>query len=517
MNLPITPGVKVEASLAAVWTDLTRDVDNEAGLSIRYGIEANGPLEGVADPGECTFALQNWAKPAIGRPQGYYAPLHASVRSGWTWGVPLRISLRDPTTGIWHTKHRGKTRVIDPVAGLYAARLVPVVSQDGMIDLDEADVRGLAIETGKTETELITAVLDALAAEAQPVARDLDVGVDTFAYAFHDLGDGVKATELINDIATDAYAFIFMKGDGTFVLRNRHTRVEGVSAGLFTDLTLHGFTAPSDLNQAYNLVRVTISPPTIDAAATTVLYADQSVRSVTAGQTVEFWVSYRDPDESKTLIGGLDVVTPLEDGVDYAGNSQADGLGADLTGSLAITVTAFGSAALVSIENLHQSVTIYLVNGSGDPFLQIRGKGVYDLGPTTYEASSTQPYGVRELKVTLRYQDDPGVAQSYADYLEAQRHSLARQPQTVAFVANTSAALMTHALAREPGDIITVTEAMTGFTAVEAVIQSVELLISKGAVIVCRWGLAPTAPYKSWQLGVAGRTALGAGQTILGF
>jgi len=512
MSLPIVPTLKIEGSLASVWTDITRDIDLETGLHLKYGIDANGPLDCVADPGECSFSAQNWAKPTFGRPQGYYSPLHASVRSGWTWGVSIRVSLRDPTTGIWYVKHRGKARVIDPVAGTYRDRLVPIVSHDVMLELDETDARELAIQTDKTESELITAVLDSLPSESQPVSRDIDAGIDSFGYAFWDLGDGVKATGLINDIAVDSYAFIFVKGDGTFTVRNRHTRVDAASSGTFTDSTMHGFAAPNSLDQAFNQVRVTIHPPTIDAAATTVLYADQAVRSIAAGATVEFWVTYSDQDDvARTRIGALDVVTPVL-ATDYAGNHLETGLGADVGAFLAVTMTPFGSTALVSITNSY-FLTVYLVDGSGNPFFQIRGRGVYDLGPQTYEASSTQAYGTRPLAVALRYQDDPLVAQAYAEYIEAQRHSLTNQPQTVEFLANVSTALMTQALAREPGDVITVTETMTGFASVEAVIQSVELQYSKGGILTCRWGLAPVAPFEMWELDVDAFDS----DTVLGF
>jgi hypothetical protein len=507
----------VEAYLSGAWVNLTADVAQAEGLHIRYGIDANGPLDCVADPGECSFALVNEAKPSTGRLQGWYSPGHANVRAGWTWGVPIRVTFTDPADASTHIKHRGKAYVIDPAAGKKLERLVRVVSYDGFYDLDQTDARSLSIAVNYTESQLISAVLDALPIDSQPVARAIDTGLDTYPYAFYDLGDGIQATTLINDIAVDAYALVTIRGDGTFVVTNRNNRVTGASALTLTDATMREFVAPSLLSQALNLVRVTIHPPTLDDTATTVLYADPAVRSIAAGHTDEFWVAYSDPTATaRTLIGGLDVVNPLVAGTDYLGNSQADGLGSNMTSSLSVNLSDFGSTAKLSITNTHGSSTIYLVDALGAPFLQIRGKGVYDLGPQTYQSPSVDPANPRTLSVDLRYQDDPGLAQSYADFLVAQRSSLANQPQSVGFSATTTATLMTQALAREPGDKITVTETMTGFSAVAAVIQSVELQVMEGSILSCRWGLAPGPPFQVWSLGTAGLGELGQ-TTVLGF
>lgn len=519
--------------------------------------------------------------------QGWYSPLHANVRAGWTWGIPCRIRFYDGadallsvssitragnvatvttatahgfTTGKWATiasadqseyngtwqitvtggstftygvnaspvtpatgtitarrcyiKHRGKLRTIDPDAGEFRTQRVHVVSYDIVRDLVETTVRSIAIQTNKTEAELITVILDALPYENQPPARSIDVGLDTFAYALYDLSGGAKAASIIKDICVDSYAVAVMLGDGTFVFKNRQTRLTGDSQATFNN-NMHGFEGPVDLEQAFNLVRVTISPPTLDDTATTVLYADQQVRSIAPTTTQEFWVTYRDPLESRTLIGGLDVVDPPASGTDYLGNAQADGLGANLTASLAITLDPFGSTALVSITNNHATATVYLVDGSGNPFFQIRGRGVYNLGPQTYEGFVAAPYGIRELPVQLRYQDDALFAQDYADILAQQRSTLDNQPQSLEFIANDTGAFMTQALAREPTDLITMSETMSGFSGVDAIIQSVEFTVSAGIWLVCRWELAPAAPFSMWELGVVGFGELGE-TTILG-
>jgi hypothetical protein len=307
-----------------------------------------------------------------------------------------------------------------------------------------------------------------------------------------------------------------MKGDGTFVARTRATRFTQVSQYTFNN-SMHGFLAPATLDQAFNLVRVTIHPPTIDAAATTVLYADSGTpRQIAPGDTVTIWATYRDPGSAaRTLIGGLSVTNPLVAGVNYAGNSQADGLGANLTGSLVVTITPFATVAMITVQNTN-AASVYLVNGSGQAFLNVTGKGVYDLGPQTYQSQSTQGYGTRPLDIGMSYQSNAQVASDAALFVRTQRESIANQPDTLTFIANSQSDFMTQALAREPGDVITVTEPVTGYTLVQGSIQSVAFTVTEGPWVIVSWKLAPISPYTLWLLGVAGASELGV-TTILGF
>jgi hypothetical protein len=503
MGVAATMVVEAQFSVG-VWTDITTDTNAAGGLTIRYGVPGSGPLDCVAGTGECSFELKNDRSNSAAT-QGYYSPLHASKRTGWTFGIPLRVRF---TYGTTRTKFRGKVGAIDPDAGQYARQRVRVIGYDGMRDLAEADVRSVSIQVNQSESVLVSSVLDSLDTGAQPVARDIDTGVDSYPYAFHDVGPGEKALSLIKKVAINAFAFVAMKGDGTFILRSRSSRATGASAYSFVN-TMHGLTAPSSLDQVFNVVRATIHPKTVDAAATTVIYSTTGTPpAINPGETITIWADYRDPSNTATLIGARDVVNPLVSGTDYSGNSQVDGLGSNLSASLSVTVVPFASTAKLTVTNNHASATIYLVNGSGVAFLQIRGKGIYDRGPQTFETASAATYGTRNLPIELDYLSDPTLAQSYATYVQAQYKDLSNRVGSIQFIANDSAAFMDQALDREPGDVIAVTEAVTGLTLIEAVIQSVELTVTEGPWIVCRWLLAPAAPFKSWVLGVAGRSEL---------
>jgi hypothetical protein len=124
-----------------------------------------------------------------------------------------------------------------------------------------------------------------------------------------------------------------------------------------------------------------------------------------------------------------------------------------------------------------------------------------------------QSYGTRTLQVDLRYQSHGDTARDYAAFLEDMYNNLSDQIASLTIVGNYSSDFMRQILAREPGDVITVSESLTGVSTT-AVIHSVELDLDEGAVLTCRWGLAPPTPIDApWILGTA---QLGTG-TVLGF
>lgn len=484
----VSATMRVEAYLAGAWVDLGDDPDAAAGaLRLKYGIDGNGPADLVAGSGELHFDLKNHARNSAGL-QGYYSPLHANKRAGWGYGVPIRVVFTYGATD--YTKFRGKVAVIDPIPGKYGAQRVGVVVYDHQHDLIETDVRELAVQVEATEAESIAAILDALPTEAQPPARDIDAGVDVYPYSADDLAGGVKAASLIKDYVISAQGLQATRGDGTFIYRTRHSRALAASQGTFNE-TMVRLEVPSSLEGVFNLVRATIHPRTVDAAATTVLWSQSGdAPDMAPGEVVELFADYFDPDDPSIKIGGVDIVLgvggTLTPATDYAANSAANGSGSDLTSSLTAVCEPFGTTAKITLTNTG-SVPLYRTK------LQVRGRGVYDLGAQTVQSFEAQTYGARPYDIDLKYQDDANVAQGLADYIRNTRQSLYGQVRSMTFLANASDYLMLQALGREIGDRITVTETMTGLTLVDAFIQSVELEVSAGVWIVCTWGLAPIA------------------------
>lgn len=581
--MAVTPTLRVEIQFTTgIWAHVTADVRAAPGIHVRYGINGNGPTDCVAETGECTLSLRNDAGNSGGL-VGYYSPLHANVRSGWTYGIPMQVVFSHPddvaisvssitrsgttatvTTasahgratndymtiagadqadynGTWkitvtggstftftvlvsattpatgtmtarraYVKHRGKVRMIDPDPGAYGPQNVQIVSYDGMRDLGETVLREVGLQTNASESVCLTAVLDALPANSQPVARSIDTGVDTYPYAFDDLQGGVQTLGVIQDIAVSSYMLIFMKGDGTFIAQARDTRALSASAYTFNNV-MHGLRVPSDLANVYNLVRITISKRTISAAATEELYTMPTGASleIPSNATITPFTDYSDPDDRQVAIGGSNVVTALVSGTHYAANSAADGSGSDLSASITASLTAWASTAKWTLTNT-AAQTAYIRT------LKVVGKALRRPGPQVFESKSTQSYGTRPLELELKYQSDGRVAQSYAEYLENQYRTFSNQVGELELLGNYSTDFLTQVLAREPGDVITVTEAQTGLSLIDAVIHSVELDIVAGPIVRCRWGLARAAVFQPWLAGTVGRSEAGT-TTIPGF
>lgn len=568
----------VEAQLVSgTWTDLSADVLGE--VRGKYGIDGNGPADCVASSGQLTFDLDNSAQNS-GATLGWYSPASSSVRTGWTFGIPIRWvvtyesaasvtsitragAVATVTTGAAHgrstddwvtiagaaqsdyngtfqitvtggstftyavggtpatpatgtitwvrayVRFRGRVADINPTPGRYRDRRVHVVAQDPIADLMDADVREVTLQSSKTETELITALLAAMPTTAQPPDTSLETGVDTYPYSFDNVGDGAKAAGLIRDVALSALGAVYCRGDGTLVYKTRHSRALVTSAFGFSDSTVVDLAVPSSLDSVFNRVRVTIHPKTVDAAATTVLWAQTgSAPEIAAGATLTIWGTYYDPGNTLKLIGGLSQVVPIVATTDYTANSAADGSGSNLTADISVVTTAFASTAKFEVTN-GGATAAYLTK------LQVRGKGVYDNGPRTSQSYTAKDYGDRPFDLDMPYQDDPEIAQSAATYLDAQFNDLEDQAEAIEFVATSTSALLAQALLREPTDCVTITETLTGLSAVGVIIQSVELAY-EARQLRCRWTLAPAAPFNFWQLGVAGASELGS-TTVLGF
>jgi hypothetical protein len=504
MSVSATMRIDVKFSEVDPWTSLGTDVLGAYGVTLKYGINGNGPVDNVASPGQLTFVLRNDARNS-GTTQGWYSPAHASKRSGWGFGIPVRVVVT--YSAVDYVKFIGKIREILPAAGRYREQVAYVTAYDHVRDLLDANAREVTVQASQTEAELIEHVLDSIPADLQPLSRDIDTGVDSYPFAFDDVGGGVKALALIKDVAVSALGLVFIKGDGTFCYRSRHTRALEASAYTFND-TMHGLSVPSTLDQVYTRVRATNHPKSVSASATdelTTLPSGNSIE-IPSGESVEVWTDYTDPNDRTIKIGGTAVVTVLVGGTHYSAFQNADGSGLNLTGNIGATISPFSSTAKWTLTNTGGSTAYVTV-------LKAIGKAVRDLGPQTFEyvGGST---GV-PLEIDLPYQDDPFIAESAATYIVSTYGSQTSQIDGIEFIANKSGDFMTQALTREIGDRITVIETATGISA-DAIIHSVSFDVSQPVHIRCSWGLAPASTFNFWQLGIAGASELGE-TTVLGF
>lgn len=492
---------------ATQWTDVTDDVDPKAGLSLTYGTTGTGPSDRLANIGTLEFTLDNSRRNSAGL-RGYYSPHHANCRAGFTFDIPVRVQMVYASTT--YTRFWGRLAVIDPEPGQFLDQKTPCLAYDYVFTLVDTDIRAVDAQASKTEVELLSAVFEALPHTAQPMAIDFDTAVDTYPYAFHDLAGGRKAATVLDKVLRSAWGDGFVHGDGTFRYRNRQTNASASIALTLTDQHLLQLTSPNSRSDVFNLIRVTVHPKDVDAAATTVLYSHPSAGDLlvsAAGGMRELWCEYRNPnDDYATTIGGLDMVTPVS-ATDFVANSAADGSGTNLTASVTVTAEFFASVAKLTLTNNHATLAAYFTT------LQIRGKGVYDLRPVTLEARGEQ--STRPLPIDLVYQASAAIGQDIADFILNERESVMQPVERVQFRAQQSNTLMLGALVTEPGDVVSVSEAQTGIVEAQVLVRSIALTVGPLRSLTSSFGVFPVTVGEGWLLGETGRSELDE-TTILG-
>lgn len=508
MGVAATVRVDVQFT-AGVWTNVTADTVAHEGMRFRRGMSAGGPRDRLATTGTLELVLQNDAS-CSGGVQGYYSPGHTNCRSGWTFGVPIRVVGTYSSTDypLW----RGRVRTIDPTPGRYGRQRVSVTAQDCMGDLAECQVREVTPQVDKTEVELLQAIVAAMPAALQPPATSYDAALDAYPFALDDFADGGSAMAMMAAVADSAVGYIWASADGTLKYTNRQTWATATPSTILTEsLIYRELEVPTSRENVYNRIRVTAHPRAVDAENNTILWSADSIIVVAPGQTVTVWASYTDPGNPERLVGATAIQETPTPYLDWAANVDPTGLSTDATGSVTVSVTGFASTAKIEITN-GAAVSVYLVDSAGVPFLQVKGRGVYDYAPITAESYTASTYADRTLAIDLPYQDDGNIAQGVADFLKLLWAITTRKAKRVRINPQESNTLMLAALQREIGDQITLSETMTGLSSVDCSIVGVEFEVAQPAWLTCRWVLAPTFAQNFFKVGtssVGGSDVLG--------
>lgn len=500
-------GPRVEVTLHGIWTSLKDDLLVDYTFAWKSG--TTDPFDHVADTGTCEFSLRNDAGNSGGI-LGWYSPNHEDVRSGWDYGILVRVVWTD-ADGIDHVLWTGKLESIVPVPGIYGERRVQCLALDIMNELAENDVRSVSPQLNQTENAILAEIFSALPTAAQPASVDYDSSLDTYPYALWNASSGTKAMSLLVDVMNSSQGYLFPEKNGAIKVENRHARPMRASRFTFDDASLVDIVVPTDLKTVPNHLRVVTHPVTVDATATTVLFGIQGIYKVPAHDSITIWGDFVSPDNSQQLIGGTATVTPVS-GTDFAGNSLAAGGGTNLTSSLSVVATAFAASVKFVVSN-SSGTDAYLVNASGTPLLQIRGKGIYDNAPASFESGT----GERLLTIDMPYQSDGIVAQDRADFLQMQYNNLADQIASLGFVATRDDDLLEHALTAEIGDIITASETVTGVTDVDAAIQGISMQVVSGVALRVTYALMPRVASTSLILDDPMYGVLDSGEAALGY
>ena len=467
------------------WTDVSVDVRLDSPLIARYGISGNGPNDRIADIGTLTFLLDN-SKNNSGGITGYYSPEHGSARAGFAEGIGVRLTISD---GTLRYKFRGTLISIDPLPGLGREQFTQCIVVDWMDEASRQKVTGVAAQAGQRADQLITTIVANIT--RQSAATSYAAGSVEFPYALDDLKDEETTTlEALRRVVDSDLGWVFQRGDtvqgGTLEFQDRRTRQNAGASAITISHSMLDMMAVRKREVIFNRVKAIVHPRKIDATATTVLYAlDQSnPPAIAAGETITLVSQYRDPAQLAVRVGGTDMVTPVAD-TDYSfGSGPGD---TSLTANLGIVASYGGNGVTYALTN-NGSVAGYVT------LLQARGRGLYDFAPLALEASdaaSKTDYGEQVLTMDLPYESSVTNGQSYADYYLSKFKDPRTYIDSFRFVADQSAALMTAALSGEPGDLVTVSEAVTGLASIDYFINGATLTIGYQGLIECEWVLVP--------------------------
>ena len=479
--------IEIEAELNGVgggWTTLT-DAQRTPAISFDYGMGA-GPLDLVAGTGTMSFALDNGPSNSA-HLLGLYSPDHANCLAGW--GLGIRVRFVYTIAGTSYYKFVGTIDSIDPMSGLYQERKVLVTAVDWM---DDAALYrpNVGTQDNKRIDEVVTSLVDAM--PKQPVSRDFDTGSATWTYSLDtDRSEADPVLTVFQRLAqSEGVGRIYIKGDttagGVLRVESRTARFSPSSVATFDD-TMISLSAPHQRGLLVNRVKATTHPRTVDAAATTQLFklnqVSPSIHSVPALNTITIEGVYKDVNNPARRVGGKDMVAPAAT-TDYTMNTQADGLGTNLTASFDVTASYGANKVIYTVTNNSTSLG-YITK------LRARGRTLSDDDPPdtiVTDDESISEFGERPLDLDMPYESSVSTALPVAQYML----SVWSQPNAVQvgmpMIPANDTDLAT-IMALEPGDCVKITESVTGVTDGVYYINHVSMTLEESTLISCEWTL----------------------------
>jgi hypothetical protein len=511
------PALSVQLQTARIWTSLVSDTRSTDPITWGKGIPSTSVLDNVASPGQMTFALDNSHLNSAGL-VGYYSPGHDNARSGWRTDIPVRFGFT--YLGVTVYKWRGFINDIVPAPGVHLSRQVNVTCGDWIGLASRALLPAIPVGVNERSDVSFKTVLDAIDTWPPP---DVSIGVGSSVFPFtreSSSGGEPVMTELAR-VTQSERGFCYIKGGtvhgGVLVFegRGRRQSIQGIGDGAWDDADTVGMTGGQLQQGLINVVRVLVTPRSVDTSATTVLYrleVSQQSQAIGAGETVVLEGSYRDPSEKAVRVGGAEMVTPVA-GTDYAFWSNSNGTGVDLTSALTVVADLGGSGFRVTLVNT-AAVSGFLYLDATTAF-QIRGKGVYHYTPISIlreDRDSVRRHGARTVQIDMEYESDRGVGEGVADFIINTQRSRRLVPTTLTIIGNRDSIQMVYARDREPGDFVKINETVTGVAMFNGDGSANRYFINQengsvmwgrqGAIVTVVYTLTPTAGAQAGRLDV---------------
>lgn len=496
------------------WTDVTYDVRSEESVKMTYGMAGVTATDRVASTGTLQFTMNN-GPTNTARTVGYYAPDNTSCRSGFNYGIRVRLALTYTPIGTVY-RFLGTLDQIRPTPGVRGRYLTRCMVVDWIDEAARYHITGLDLETSVRGDQVFSTVVASM--PMQPASVQTTPGLDTYPYALDNVRDEQTTTlRIFQELALSELGYIYIKSDtnvgGTLTYESRSVRGSNNIAIQTFSNTMDEIAVERNRANLLNKVQVTAHPRRVDAAATTVLFTLNTVSAVQPFTTLALNAPFRDPNQPLARVGGVNLQTPTAV-TDYTANTLADGTGTDLTGLFSVTLSdSSGNSATFAIAN-NSSFTGYLTK------LQLRGRGIYDYNTTILSSENTQSqanFGQRVINLDMPYQADPSVANEASQYVLNVWSSPLSYITKLTVLGNWRDALMQAVLLRDISDCVALDETVTGMkSTTRYFVNAVTLDISQGRVFRLSLLLAPADQNSYWLLEIPGSSELGV-TTRLGF
>jgi len=504
----ILDSVRVEVELTpGVWTDLANDVDLGDTVDAVLGIHGVEPASRVAGAGSMGFTLDNSSLNGL---EGRYTPGHANLLANWAVQKRVRLVLSYSTGntaiydsgvkydelayGIERYKWAGRVRKITATPGKFQDRKVTVSATDWLEDANKEKMSLVPVQFNATSGEVVTALLAAVV--KQPLGTDIADGAEIFPTTFDTAKD--ERTTVLGELGKaviSEFGLLYTKGDDStgevLVFEDRrHRFLDKTPAFTLTESDIMEVTPQHDVDNVFNLVRLTSFPREVDTAPS-ILFTLRSPIFLLPGETKRVTCRYTDAANPDSRVAGTDMIEPVVD-TDYKFSKTLVDNG-DLSDDLIVVVDFGGNSAEVSVTNdgtVPGNVTS----------LALRGTAIKIYDPVVTEArdaTSIATYGERVLDLQMPYLDNPLVAEVLAAYVLSRY----KDPHTFYTVGvqthHGSEALLMAALQVEPGMVVAVSESVTALSG-SFHVNGVKTVVDSYKMPYVVWDLYPVDPTDYW-------------------
>ena len=464
-------------------------------LSYSRGRDYASQLTGRASAGQLEAELIN----TDGRFSSFLTtgPLYGNL-------VPARKVRLRTTSPAAYTLWSGVVDSIEPLpahGGINTAKLHAV---GPLVWLTEHTVE-VAMQTNILTGAAIGLVLDEC--DWPTADRTLDTGQTTMNRWWKDEVTCLFAAVQVAD--TDP-GYLGESADGKIVFEDRLHRLitpHTTSQATFTDaagaglLRYDGIRQLNPLADIYNVIEAKVQLYTTGALAVLWTLAETAASSpaIQAGESRSYWAAYPNADSATNAVSVDAWTTPVAT-TDYLANSQADGLGTNLTASVSVATSKFSNSMKITLTNA-AAVTAYIT------FLQARGTPITADDPVkvvSEDATSQAAYGRRSYENQSPFLPSTVIAQNWCDLTR----SIFKDPipiLTIDMLANRSSDQLTEVLTLDVSDRITLvatgTETLLGINE-EFFIEAMRHSVSRDGLHRVSYDISPAAGYSGfWVLG----------------